>query len=489
MKHRTKRAPLSIKWNIFICFAMFTVVMLTVLWLCTTFFLDDIYQGIKTGEIRRAGADISALVTGRDWEDRADRIAADGDLCVVVYRMYGDSDGLELLSADHLTDCVIHNIDRQGKFLLYRMCRNEGGELIQRYRFDTARQVYVSLSDDASGASGTQESMVYARTVTAETGEVYFVLLNSLITPVGAAVNTIHVLLAAISVLLLILSAVLAVILSRRIARPIVRIRDAAGKLAGRQYDLQLRETGYREVAQLSDSLNHAGTELSKVDDLYRELISNISHDLRTPLTMITGYAEVMRDLPGENKPENVQVIIDEANRLTSLVNDVLDLSKYRSGVQNSVRTPFDLTESIKHVLMRYNKLAEQQGYQIDFHYSENVRVCSDEGRLMQAVYNLVNNALTYTDDSRRVLVEQTVHDGRVRISVTDYGEGIAQDQLPLIFDRYYRVGTAHRRPASGTGLGLAIVRTVMEQLDGAYGVSSRLGKGSTFWIELDCII
>ena len=113
----------------------------------------------------------------------------------------------------------------------------------------------------------------------------------------------------------------------------------------------------YREVAELSDTLNATAKELGKNESLRRELIANVSHDLRTPLTMIIAYAEVMRDLPGENTPENVQVVIDEAGRLTNLVNDMLDMSKLQAGVMEKNDTVYNLTESIESVLERYNKL------------------------------------------------------------------------------------------------------------------------------------
>lgn len=481
MKH--KHTPRSIKWNILICFALFAVVTLAALWLCTTVFLDDIYHAIKTKDMDRAADAVVRLIGTNDMETEVATVAANYDMSIVVYRMNGDTDGMELVRADRLFGCLIDRIGRTGRLSLYRDTRTAGGSLVGLYRT-------VSPNTDSAFSQGEDASMpqnLIGGRIAEIDGETYFILLNSYITPVAATVSTMRILLAVLSVLVLVASAVLALILSRRIARPIVRIRDAAGELAQRRYDWKLNETAYREVAQLSNSLRYASAELSKVDDLYRELISNISHDLRTPLTMITGYAEIMRDIPGENKPENVQVIIDEANRLTSLVNDILDLSKFSSGAQTIRPEPFNLTESVKNTLLRYGKLASSRGYQIDFHYTSDVYVTSDEGRFHQALYNLVNNALTYTDESRRVLVEQTVHDGRVRISVTDYGEGIPKDQLPLLFERYYRAASSHRRPAAGNGLGLAIVRAVMESLGGSYGVTSTLGVGSTFWLELNC--
>lgn len=231
--------------------------------------------------------------------------------------------------------------------------------------------------------------------------------------------------------------------------------------------------------------MNYAATELSKTEALRRDLIANVSHDLRTPLTMITGYSEVIRDLPGENTPENIQIIIDEATRLTTLVNDMLDISKLQSGTQPFNRTNFNLTESIRTILQRYSKLTD---YDITFSADQDVMVNADELKISQVVYNLVNNAITYTGNDKVVAIRQLMNGSKVRIEVRDTGEGIPQDKLNDIWDRYYKVDKAHKRAQIGTGLGLSIVKTILDMHGGAYGVQSRENCGSVFWFELDTL-
>ena len=329
------------------------------------------------------------------------------------------------------------------------------------------------------------EVMIFAQLVTRSDGKQLMVLLNSVISPVGATVETLRYQLLTVSLIMVLLGLLLAYLLSRKIGQHIEALNSAAKTLAKGDYEVRFEGGGYREVRELSDTLNYAAQELAKTERLQRDLVANISHDLRTPLTLITGYAEVMRDLPGENTPENVQIIIDEATRLTTLVNDVLDLSKLQAGVVPMEREVFNLTESVRSILTRYTKLTD---YHIVFYAAQDVFVNADELKISQVVYNLVNNALTYTGADKSVTLRQSVLDGKVRIAVSDTGEGIPQEKLDDIWERYYKVDKAHKRAQVGTGLGLAIVKMILDMHGGQYGVQSREGVGSTFWFELDAV-
>jgi signal transduction histidine kinase len=312
-------------------------------------------------------------------------------------------------------------------------------------------------------------------------------MLNSELEPLNATVQTLKTQFWVIAFILLWGALFLALLISRNISAPIKKMNRAAKRLARGRYDADFSAGGYKEVVELSKSLTHASEQLARTDRLQKELIANISHDLRTPLTMIIGYSEVMRDLPGENTPENVQVIIDETERLAQLVNDLLDLSKLQAGSRTLKWEIFNLTELVEATMLRYEKLTEKAGYRVEFESDASVDIRADRTMLLQVIYNLINNAINYTGDDKLVRVTQKLsEDGtRVRVSVTDSGVGIAPDQIPLIWDRYYKIDKVHRRAMIGTGLGLSIVKQILEAHRTTYGVESKLGEGSTFWFEM----
>lgn len=284
---------------------------------------------------------------------------------------------------------------------------------------------------------------------------------------------------------MLALSVVLALIISKRISKPIEEINKSAKILAGGNYDIHFQGKGFLEIEELSDTLNTAAIELNKVETLRRELLANISHDLRTPLSLIYSYAEMIHDFPDEVTQDQTQIIMDETQRLKTLVNDLLDISKLESGTQKLSLSNYNLTKSIKATTERVSELVKKAGYSLSFIYDKEVSVNADETRITQVFYNLLTNAINYTGEDKNITVHQIVSDKNVRIEVTDIGRGIASENLPYIWDRYYKVDKKHKRAIMGTGLGLSIVKKVIELHGGNYGVESQVGKGSTFWFEL----
>lgn len=276
-------------------------------------------------------------------------------------------------------------------------------------------------------------------------------------------------------------------LLSTFISRPVSEVTEEAKELARGSFDLNIRKDYFfSEIAELSEALDTAKREMSKADRVQRELISNVSHDFKTPLTMIKAYASMIREISGDNKEKrdaHAQIIIDEADRLSALVSDVLDLSKIKAGGIEE-RTVFDLSEDVKSIVSRFDYLAETQGYKIETVIDDGLEVNADRSRIGQVVYNLVGNAVNYTGEDKRVRVKLYKKENAARLEVIDSGKGIPPDEVDTIWDRYYRSESTHKRPVRGTGLGLSIVKNILLQHASPFGVVSEVGKGSCFWAE-----
>lgn len=489
MKNKKLITTPGIKWKVFGYFALFVAILVLLLWLFQIVFLESFYKAIKTQNIKSAAASISDSLNSDNYKAVLEGIARKNEMCVLVLNL-----GEEVVySVDIMPSCTIHHLKADQLYQLYEVAKTQDVVILEDV--DEMQRWGNLLKDDGhrdlfamppTGAMRTKDqSMIYAMVVETDDGQNVLILLNTMITPVSSTVETLRIQLIWITGILIVLSAVIALLLSLKITRPIVKTNDAAKKLAQGKYEPPKGSGGYREIKELNATLNYAASELEKVESLRRELVANVSHDLRTPLTMISGYAEMMRDIPGENTPQNVQIIIDEANRLSTLVTDILDLSRLQSGVRRPQPEYFSLTQDIRDTLARYNKLREAEGYLIEFDYTEEITVYADRIEISQVVYNLVNNAIAYTGDDRKVFIRQTVNDGWVRVEVTDTGPGIDEENLPYIWDRYYKGKETHKRAIIGTGLGLSISRSVLESHHARYGVISEKGKGSTFWFEL----
>ncbi len=510
-KHSPRRpfgagGRISISWKLFCYLLIFTLFILVVVWVMQIGLLNYFYSQSKNKELSITDRALVEAVTEHpdDLAQTVETYSTDYLLCIRVFRVEGTT-AHQIASSEVSSDCLIHRISDRFLTYLYNETVDSGGLFVKEVSPD---MLFLTHPDAMAGWSGPQRpssgrddyrdyswmpamaddvNVVQVRVVTGQDGANYIIMLNSEMEPLNATRETLKTQFFVIAFILLWGALILAILISRNISAPIKKMNRAAKRLAQGRYDADFRVDGYSEVVELSESLTHASEQLAKNDTLQKELIANISHDLRTPLTMIIGYSEVMRDLPGENTPENVQVIIDETERLSQLVNDLLDLSKLQAGTREPVMETFNLTELVKATMLRYEKLTERDGYRVEYTFDASVDIRADRTMLLQVIYNLINNAINYTGDDKLVRVTQTLsEDGKtVRISVTDSGAGIPPEQIPLIWDRYYKIDKVHRRAMIGTGLGLSIVKQILEAHRTVYGVESKLGEGSTFWFEM----
>lgn len=501
---RISRKNIPLNFKLLCYFLLYGLIILVILWAFQSFFLESFYTTSKSMQVEKNASIISkSIQQNKNVQGTIENVASYNSLSVYVYD--SSSALFELMyDCEYDNPATALDFEYHEVYSYYKSAAENGGQYMcvtnkrekswaqQKFDiiingFSSPDTIGVERHYSGNGSSDVQ-NMVYADIIELRDSSECFLIVTSSITPLSNTVEIIKEQMFIVSIVFIILAVILSIYVTRKIARPISKTNSAAKKLAKKNYDVEFDATGYLEVEELNDTLNYTKTELAATEKLQKELIANISHDLRTPLTMITGYGEVMRDLPGENTPENIQIIIDEATRLSSLVNDLLDLSKLQSGTIQPEKTRFCLTDSVKDIFERYSKLKEQDGYNITFESSENVWVFADELKISQVIYNLVNNAINHSGDDKTVVVTQSVKDKKVKIEVTDNGEGIPADRLEYIWDRYYKVDKQHKRGVIGTGLGLSIVKSILDSHGAHYGVRSALGKGSTFWFELDAV-
>lgn len=475
----TAKKKAGIRWTLFAYLAVFCAVVLLLIWLVQGFLLDHIYYAIQLNRMDTAAAALStATVTDGGWQGAAESVAVGYDVSLTVFRADGDELG-ESLARVGGAGSVLEKLKNTEYAALYQKALSENGKATEEL------ESLLLLPHGLPHHRGNVGRLLHVRLLEALDGTQIAVFLDAPLVPQGASASTLMAELVLLSVILVIAALVLARAMSKRIARPITRITEGAKQLATGHYDITFEEGGYREINELSATLNYAADELSKVDRLQKELIANVSHDLRTPLTTIIGYGEIMRDIEGERKPENVQLVIDEAKRLSLLVNDLLELSSVRLGARPSEHTVFDIGHAVSEAVSRYAHMLASEGYVFSCESEEGVLVSGDRGRLMQVVHNLISNAVNYSGEDKRITVTCRHTDGLVRVEVLDRGEGIPADKLPHIWDRYYKVDVTHKRSVVGSGLGLSIVREILEEHGARYGVQSRLGEGSCFWFAL----
>ena len=464
---------------------LFVAFVIGLLWLLQIVFLNNFYRWDKTRQVRQASDIVADNIDNEHLSHLIDRLAEENDLCILLL----DESGKPLMSSDAIRFCLIHRMSARDLNWWLSITPEDGSVLTELFNVKFPQMDQYSSrffrGHVPPDESSKRQSLLCARRVSTGAGATAYLLLNATITPLDSTVSTLRSQLLLITAAVLLGALVLAVFIAKRVTRPIVETNAAAKALARGQYQPPNHGGSYREMAELNGTLAMAAEELSQVERLQHELIANISHDLRTPLTMIGGYAEVMRDIPGEATPENLQIIIDESSRLTSLVTEVMDFSRLQTGGIVMESSPFPLTESVTGIVGRVNKLTEKDAFSIVFEPQEQIVALGDETRIGQVVYNLLGNALTYTGADKRVIISQERIGEHVRIAIRDSGKGISAEELPLIWNRYYRTKETHRRAIIGSGLGLSIVRSILELHGANFGVESHEDEGTCFWFEL----
>ncbi len=454
----------SISKKIWLYFIIFSVLILAFLWLFQVTFLGTYYKWVKTNEIKKVVNKIEDEYKEDDFLDKLDQLTFNTGMCIEIAD-----------ATTHLT----YSTDSMDRGCLI-------GPRMDFYKNDFINSNTSSKQYELKNPRFDNKTLIYATKLDNNT----YAFINTSLEAVDSTANILTSQLLYVTGLVLILSFVIAFFLSKKISKPIEKINNSAKKLADGDYDIIFTiDEDIDELNELTSTLNYARDELSKTNELRKDLMANVSHDLKTPLTMIKAYAEMVRDLTYKDKnkrEKNLNVIIEETDRLNNLVNDILDLSVIESNSLKLNEEEFNLTILIKNILKRYEIFKEKEKYEFIFNYDNEINIYADEHKIEQVIYNLINNAINYTGDDKKIYINQIENNKEIKIEIKDTGIGIDKKDIPFIWDKYYKSDKKHKRNAIGTGLGLSIVKNILKLHNYKYGVKSEKNKGTTFYFIIN---
>ena len=457
----------TILWRYFVLFV--AVVVIAIALICYLVASSSVLYNIQK-RLRAVGEDLTTSLADTTVSERA------------LYQKLSNyivSDGIDLFICSEGGEALIHNstlteekLREISGLILDKMGKWEDGTVKE---FNSYGEEYSVLN--------------HVTCVTLRSGERAYMDVRYPINTVTHTLRQMELYVLVVTVVAFAISFLVSYMIARKLSGPIREVTGTAQELAKGNYSVQFGSAQYEEIAQLSDTLNYMKEEIKKSGDFQKELVANVSHDLKTPLTMIKAYASMIREISGddpEKRDKHLQVIIDESDRLTGLVNDILSASKIIAGLDQSNTKIINLTELLYSVINKFSYLQDTQEYRIMVDVEPNLYTSAVEEQIYQVVYNLISNAINYTGNDKTIFVTlKTDEENRyIKFAVRDTGKGIDDEELAHIWDRYYRSKDSHVRPVKGTGLGLNIVKEILQRHSFEFGVNTEKGKGSTFFVN-----
>jgi signal transduction histidine kinase len=275
-------------------------------------------------------------------------------------------------------------------------------------------------------------------------------------------------------------------VLSKKLVAPLIQMERATRQIAKGELNTRVHIPAGDEIGTLAAAINDLAQDLQRYRDTRREFFANISHELRTPMTYLEGYATVLKSKMYETEEEKekyLDIISQESKRLTHLIHDLFELSKIEEGKVSLEMDWLDVSEVVETTAQKVSLKAKEKGLTVEKDFQEPLPlIYADPFRMEQVVMNLLDNAIRYTEQGK-IVVRLSHSPSSVHLNIEDTGIGIPEEDLPYIFDRLYRVEKSRSREHGGTGLGLAIVKKLVDMQGGTIEVTSRVGKGTKFVI------
>ena len=448
----------SLKVQIWKYLSIFSIFILSFLWLFQVLFLNKFYEFSKIKQLDNTINLIKESYNNNSLYSNVDNYAEDNGICIQIFtdkKIIYDSQIFN-------KGCMPKNVDYRDVFIKSSLDK------------ETYKLINPRFNNEVLLKAIKLNSNTYA-------------FLSSSLQPLDGAVEIIKKELVIVSIMVLLFSFLIGYFISKKLSKPIEKINKTAKIMAQGDYENAyfFIDENILELNELVATLNQTNDELTKIDELQKEILANVSHDLKTPLTMIKAYAEMVRDLTYKDdvkREDNLNVIIEETDRLNLLVNDIIELTKINNDLQNLNITDFDLVELINSIINRFSIMDAN----FVFKNKSPIIVKADKIRIEQVIYNLIINAINYTGKDKKVIINLKENDKYVHVEIKDTGKGIDEEDLKLIWKRYYKVDKKYRREKKGSGIGLSIVENILKKHKFNYGVNSIKNKGTTFYFDID---
>ncbi|NLB53998.1 MAG: HAMP domain-containing histidine kinase [Syntrophomonadaceae bacterium] len=339
----------------------------------------------------------------------------------------------------------------------------------------------------------------------------YYLIMSTPLASLEASADIANTFFLYTGLATLLLATLIIFAFSRRFTRPILELNDIAQRMARLDFSKTYPVTTKDELGELGQSINSMSAQLSQsinelqeanarlkedikkerqIDEMRKEFISNVSHELKTPIALIQGYAEGLKVNVVQDEGEKdfyCSVIMDEANKMNKLVKELLDLSQMEAGIFRLEKSPFDLSSLLDRVIAKYKPIFEEKQVKLEVDKAEVIPVNADIIRTEQILTNYINNALNHLNEQKQLKLTVQTREDKVRISLFNSGELIPEDALSKIFTSFYKVNQARTRTDGGTGLGLSVVKAIQGKDNNLYGAENLEG-GVSFWFELDLV-
>ena len=284
------------------------------------------------------------------------------------------------------------------------------------------------------------------------------------------------------------LGIILTYLFSKSMLRPLSVVNTGAKQLAKGRFDIRLDVSSKDEIGQLADTFNSVASELRKYEATRESLVANVSHELRSPLTSMQGLLQGVIDgtIPREEAEHYLGVVLDETKRLGLLISDMLDLAKIESGQFPMQIEKVELSELLRRTLITFESKIEAKKLEVSVDLpDEKQYVYADENRLKQVLHNVIENAIKFVNEGGELKVSTSATEASIFVNINNSGEPIPREDLPYLFDRFYKIDKSHSRAKEGTGIGLSIVKNILKEHGQKIWVTSNAQDGTTFTFTL----